>query len=459
MGVNLPKGATLAGFRMPQVKQALKTYARTGQVENFLEVVSFAPSRMEAAVLYEELLEREFIDPNAGSHERFLTEAGLAIAGGKTRRSPLSTARRVLDDTLRRIEDMNDNSAPLNVVERVWLFGSVMRGEETVGDIDLAIETAHNPAFSSDSARSARLRELVDLAPDHLLYFRKLGWHEERGIFGERRHPLLAGAHTGSDELKEMGVPCQLIFDRSRGGRVEDAIIPRHPGSTGRSNEMLPPRQLPDLTPIPSLPAPMNARWMASYRADGRVSPHRLLAERTRVPGSGSHVMTDQTELRWHKWCLSSLKAGGYDGVSKVLLKFHETWSDPKGRDAAAVVMQRQVRELDTEIELRVALSDYERVRRTKPQLDRSFLHLCGMVAMVMCGDIHRQTMRLFERKVHRQIVLDLDTSMLPDELQSAAPIWIESMLQEFAPRAGALEDKVDSEQGSEVVVSRAPEG
>jgi predicted nucleotidyltransferase len=133
---------TMAGFRLTQVKQALKAYARTGQAENFFEVESFAPSRLEAAALYEELLERSLIDPGAVSHEHYLTEAGLAIAGGKTRRSPLSTAHRVQDDLLARIEQMNEHSAPLNVVQRVWLFGSVMRGQETIGDIDLAIETA-----------------------------------------------------------------------------------------------------------------------------------------------------------------------------------------------------------------------------------------------------------------------------------------------------------------------------
>lgn len=437
MGVNLPKDTTLAGFRLTQVRQALKAYARTGEEENFFEVKSFAPSRMEAAALYEELLERKLIDPEAVSHEHHLTEAGLAIAGGKSRRSPLSTARRVLDDLLARIEQMNEQSAPLNVVQRVWLFGSVMRGQETVGDIDLAIETSHNPAFGDDAARSARLRELVDQAPDHLLYFRKLRWQEERGIFGERRHPLLAGAHIGSDELQRLGVPCQLIFDRSRGGRVDDEVVPRHPASPGRSNEMGAPRELPNLAPFPSVPRPMDARWMSAYRVDGRISPHRLFSERRTVPGSGSYVMTDDTELRWHDWCPSSLKAGGYDGVSKILLKYHETWSDPKGRDAASMVLRREIHGLETEIELRIGLSDFERPRRLKPALDRPFIHLCGMVAMIICGDIRRQTMRLNERQVDQRIAIDLDASGLPDKLREAAPVWIEGLLKELTPPGG----------------------
>lgn len=441
MSVNLPKDTTLAGFRLTQVKQALKVYARSGQAENFFEVESFAPSRMEAAALYEELLERKLIDPEAVSHEHHLTEAGLAIAGGKTRRSPLSTARRVLDDLLARIEQMNEQSAPLNVVQRVWLFGSVMRGQETVGDIDLAIETAPNPAFNDGAARSARLRELVDQAPDHLLYFQKLGWHEERGIFGQRRHPLLAGAHIGSDELQRLGVPCQLIFDRSRGGRIDDEVVPRHPDSVGRSNEMGAPRELPDLAPLSSVPRPMDARWMSAHKVDGRISPHRLFVEQRTVPGSGSFVMTDDTERRWHDWCPSSLKAGGYDGVSKVLLKYHDAWSDPKGRDAASMVLRREIRDLESEIELRVELSDFERPRRLKPKLNRPFVHLCGMVAMIMCGDIHRQTIRLKERHVYQVIAINIDVRGLPDELRDAAPVWIEGLLKELAPPMAPIRD------------------
>jgi len=441
MGVNLPKGITLAGFTLTQVKQALKTYARTGREENFFEVKSFAPSRMEAATLYEELLERKFVDPKATSYEHYLTEAGLAMAGGKARRSPLRTARRVLDELLARIAHMNEEAAPLNLVERVWLFGSVMHGQETVGDIDLAIETVRNPAFGHEASRSARLRELIDQAPDHLLYYQKLSWHEERCIFSERRHPLLAGAQIGSHDLEQLGVPCQLIFDRGRGGRVEDDAVPRHPNSPGRSNGMGAPRQLPDLAPLSPLPRPMDARWMSAYSIDGHISPHRLFNKQLRVPGSGSYVMTDDTELRWHDWRPSLLKASGYDGVSKVLLKYHDTWSDPAGRDAASMVLRREIRELETEIELRIELSNFERPRRLKPKLDRPFIHLCGMAAMLMCGDIHRQTMRLNERRAQKMIAIDLDVSGLPDNLRDAAPVWFDQLLQELAPASDPDKD------------------
>ncbi|PSJ57593.1 hypothetical protein C7I85_21740 [Mesorhizobium soli] len=63
------------------------------------------------------------------------------------------------------------------------------------------------------------------------------------------------------------------------------------------------------------------------------------------------------------------------------------------------------------------------------------------MVAMLMCGDIHRQIMRLYERQVHKLIAIDFDRSGLPDELRKTAPVWVESLLKEVAPAAGSNED------------------
>lgn len=432
MGVNLPKHATLAGFRLAQVKQALRAYARTGREENFFEIGSFAPSRMEAAVLYEELLERKLIDPQATSHQDHLTEAGLAITGGKTRRSPLLTAQRILDELLTRAERMNADPMSPKIVERIWLFGSVMREQETVGDIDLAVETAFNPAFGDQEARWARMRELAAQTPNHLSYPERFMWREKRSLFGERRHPLLAGAQLDSEDLKELGVPCRLIFDHRRGGRVHDAVIPRHPASPGRSASMSAPRESPDLARLPSTPRVMDARWMSAHRIDGRISPHSLCAREIEFPGSGSYVLTDHTDLQGHAWRPSSLKGGGFDGTSRVLLKRHDAWSDPQAREAASMALRRTIRQIGAKIELRVALSDFERPRRMKPRLDLAFLHLCGMTALLICGDLHRQALRLREHQEGHGLALDLDSTHLPDELRTAALIWIGKLLQQL---------------------------
>lgn len=44
---------------------------------------SFAPSRLEAAALYEELLERKLVDPTAASYEHYPTEDGSRSQEGK----------------------------------------------------------------------------------------------------------------------------------------------------------------------------------------------------------------------------------------------------------------------------------------------------------------------------------------------------------------------------------------
>lgn len=59
------------------------------------------------------------------------------------------------------------------------------------------------------------------------------------------------------------------------------------------------------------------------------------------------------------------------------------------------------------------------------------------MVAMLVCGDIHRQTMRLNERQVHKMIAIDIDTSGLPDELREPAPVLIASLLKELGASGG----------------------
>lgn len=97
------------------------------------------------------------------------------------------------------------------------------------------------------------------------------------------------------------------------------------------------------------------------------------------------------------------------------------------------MVLRKETRDLETEIERRVELSNFERPRRLKPRLDRSFLHLCGMVAMLICGDIHRQTVRLEERQLHKMIAIDMDTNGLPDVLRETAQVWIGHVLKELA--------------------------
>lgn len=151
------------------------------------------------------------------------------------------------------------------------------------------------------------------------------------------------------------------------------------------------------------------------------------------MPGRGSFVLTDETDLSLHNWVPRTLQTGGYDGVSKVVLMHHDDWTDPSGRKAASMVMHRAIREQRSNIRLRVALSDYTRPRRIRPRVDHALLHLCGIVAAIVFSDIHRQTTRARERQSPKPIEVDVDASGLPDGIREAAPHWVAQRVAELA--------------------------
>jgi hypothetical protein len=53
----------------------------------------------------------------------------------------------VLDEILSWIESFNADPNNLSFVDEVWRFGSLMQGEATVGDVDLAIGTSPPPEY------------------------------------------------------------------------------------------------------------------------------------------------------------------------------------------------------------------------------------------------------------------------------------------------------------------------
>ena len=77
-----------------------------------------------------------------------LSDKGLIVARGKTKpRTPLAQAQEVLDGFLRRVDALNCDPNAVRYIDQVWLFGSVLRGQDTVGDIDLALVTARRPEY------------------------------------------------------------------------------------------------------------------------------------------------------------------------------------------------------------------------------------------------------------------------------------------------------------------------
>lgn len=83
-----------------------------------------------------------------------VSEKGETVARGRlTRRTPLAQAQTILDGFLQRVDWLNRDPDAVRYVEKVWAFGSLMRGEDTVGDIDLALDTTRRPEYLADYAK------------------------------------------------------------------------------------------------------------------------------------------------------------------------------------------------------------------------------------------------------------------------------------------------------------------
>ena len=275
MGISFDRDARIAGYRVSLFRDALRSYMRTRGPGSLIDLRSVFDSRRDGAIVYEELLDRGLIDRVSGK----VTETGEVLIRSKVvTRTPLEKAKAVLQALLDRIDDLNRDPEAISRVDEVWLYGSVLREEAAVGDIDLAIKRSTSPRFPKLDAQIEQAKLLlkdVPSQPQSWTWERdRLDWLFNRAIYGARRHALLAGAKQGVDDLMAVATPCRLIYDRSRGGRVDDAIVPRHPQSKGRADTVDPLPVLPNLTPEPL--RPMDARWVAGYDRRGEVRPYDI---------------------------------------------------------------------------------------------------------------------------------------------------------------------------------------
>jgi hypothetical protein len=277
VGVSFDSSMRIAGYRPSVFKEALLGFERTESPGNLVDLKSVFPLRRDGAIVFEECLDRGLIDPETLK----LTDGGEAIARAKAkRRTPIAKAQALLTEFLRHVDDLNRDPEGVRFVDEVWLFGSLMKEQESVGDIDLALKTVRRPEYAGNY--DGMLRHLdkllpnIDDAPRHWeRSWPTESWVTNRALYGNRRHPLLAGVQDGVTNLAALAVPCRLIYDRKRGGRVNDPILPRHPESRGRDNDLSPPAEMPDLAPKPI--QPMDARWVAAYWKGGIVSPYNIL--------------------------------------------------------------------------------------------------------------------------------------------------------------------------------------
>ena len=253
MSVMLPKEADLLGVPLVKVRNLLQAWHQSGRPRNIEQISrkrGIELPQATTAVLVEELRDRGFIGDVAGDFVipvvDGLTAKGRALGSAKaTARTQKEKARQVFDGLLDAAELINArNDLPFRVRE-IWLFGSMVDPDKAdVGDIDFCLEIDRPPAFDDWDEAMKRYRALArELDAPYSADAYK--WVKERMLYGARRHQLLAPNNV--DRLIRMGSPCRLAFDERRGGRVDDAVLARHPRSSGRDPSMPEPSRMPDM--------------------------------------------------------------------------------------------------------------------------------------------------------------------------------------------------------------------
>lgn len=438
MGISLDKNSRIAGYRPSVFKDALRGFLRTRSPGNMIDLKTVFPLRRDGAIVFEECLDRGLIDPATLK----LTEAGEVIARAKAKsRTPLAKAQSVLNEFLDRIEILNRDSDAVQQVDQLWLFGSLMRGEETVGDIDLALTMSRRPRFATDhDGRQKHIDKLLAHHEDTPVRWEaswiKEGWLTNRALYGARRHPLLAGVQEGTSDLESLGVPCRLIYDRTRGGKVDDPILPRHPKSRGRSNDLDPPAEMPDLTPAPI--RPMDARWVAGFWEAGVVSPYDIFRGWTDDAHAlfphypdGLRVVGDDHNLRHYPWTPKRLKKAGLDGRNAVALINATTWW------GTSLVLQRHIEMDATHWTLHAVFSDIQ-LHRARKHLDLITLpDMAAVTALILAVDAERMLRRAAELSDSPTVRIHIDDAGLSEDLQS---YFVESVRAHLESRTIRIE-------------------
>lgn len=423
MGVTLPKDMRFAGFKAGVIKAGLKSLARTSNAASFMTLKGVGENVRERAILFQELLDRKLVELRQNAHE--LTEAGEAIASGKAKtRTPLARAQMHVDQLLERIAAYNADPEGFLHIDQVWLYGSTMRGEETVGDIDIALSTSRRPPYDKNwDLMQRRVREVLrergdSPANQYSPLFSGEDWLMRRAIFGERRHPLLAGVQGSTGDLEAIAAPCQLLYDRSRGGKVNDPILPQHPASEGRHESTPEQRTLPELEAGPA--RPMDAHWLVAYAQYGTVSPYDIFGSWEeaeplfyRFPRNLA-VLTDRDKkiARRGDWMPDALGKGEIDGSERVVLTNHN------GSEAISVVLKRTIVEDDAGIRITATLEASEMLNVTEPGQDL-YDDISSAITLLLATDADRVMRRQMDVGATKQVTIAIDNSGPTDDLRS----------------------------------------
>jgi|GEM_PF-3329741 len=230
MALTFARGHTIHGVPATNMKTALRSYSKGKHAARFLLQKSIFPSVVHAAHAYEIATATNLIDTDA----RELTEVGRAVAQSRSiTKQPIRKARETLTKFLDHIATVNADPDRDITIERIYLYGSVMRNDPTVGDIDLQIEVERGPKWAKnfDGFYAAMTDLVAEYSPsynDHGM-MGAIDKGFEYIVFGQRKPQILAGAQINAGQLELIPAPCQLIYTSVEGVDLDAPIKPNHP--------------------------------------------------------------------------------------------------------------------------------------------------------------------------------------------------------------------------------------
>lgn len=244
MGLHLPPDATLNTVPVADIQQTLLTQGtltlggapRTSPTQKAmtttLDTSRWDPERQaDKHAQAQALLDTGFAtrDPKTPSLI-YMTEEGEALKHAVLRdRVPLEKADAVFETLKGRVKALNEEG--INGVDEVWIYGSYMRRDQAVGDIDVAITTKDVLPIQD---RAQAIKEKHGQADWYKAAQQKNNGtvtgqdYDAAMLFGHKQHPLLEDGQTTLFTLTSMPVPCQRVYTRENGWQAEPPLD-KHP--------------------------------------------------------------------------------------------------------------------------------------------------------------------------------------------------------------------------------------
>lgn len=218
--------STICFVTLREVRDFLRHYETVSlkETESFFRLGSGAAE--EAPILLATLVKEGFLEKDAdqnGDEEapRYrATELGRRLRIAKAyKRISRAKAREILDRFRETIEAINADDSLVYNVEEVYLFGSILDGNDDLGDIDVGFRVSPRDGLEGRALVEANLARAGQSGRRHRNYVEELyfGVIEVRRLL---RCSRMIELHE-IDDLKEIGAAAALFYSR-QGGFVAD---------------------------------------------------------------------------------------------------------------------------------------------------------------------------------------------------------------------------------------------